>query len=238
MQVRLAGIAQAVAGLQTQERGASAIVDGLQSACRGMRTAVNEVQSVELELRIISVNAIVSARQMGAQGGTLKVIAGAIRELGSESASRSADARAALESIGETVGSLAAGYNADTNAAPGATLLADFNTRVGDLQSASSSGAASAATISALAGTLRGDIQNTRDRFNIGGVFAETIRRRCDLLGVAAAHARQSESSGPAFVKETAEHRYTMEAERRVHRSLTSGLADVPSDREQEVEFF
>lgn len=237
MQERLADIAQAVAELQALDLGTTTIVADLQGACRGMAKAVNEVQSIELELRLISVNAIVSASQIGQHGATLKVIAGAIRELGTESASRSGDARAALDSIGEAVGSLAGSYTSAGSDVSTATILADFNARVADLQSASRTGAASAANISALADTLRGDIQNARDHFSIGRVFAETASRCCALLEAVAAQARQSESSDAAAERYTHD-RYTMEAERSVHRAVTSGLQDVPVEEGQEVEFF
>jgi hypothetical protein len=241
MQERLIGIAQIVAELQSLELDTSTMVADLQGTCRGMGVAVNQVQSIELELRLISINAIVSASQIGAQGATLKVIAGAIRELGTESASRSGDAKAALDSIGEAVDSLAGSYASAESHASSATLLADFNARVADLQSASRSGAASAANISALASGLRGDIQHAREHFSIGRVFARTVSRCCGLLDDIAAQATDVTSMGDEerCVHDRYTHdRYSMESERSVHRALKSGLPDVPVEEVQDVEFF
>ena len=203
-----------------------------------MGTAVNQVQSIGLELRLISVNAIVSASQIGAQGATLKVIAAAIRELGAESASRSGDAKTALDSIGEAVGSLAGSYASAHSQSSSATLLPDFNARVADLQSASRSGTASAANICALADTLRGDIQSARQHFSIGRVFAESVNRCCGLLDGIAAQASDATFLGERAEERCPHDRYTMEAERHVHRAVTGGLPDVPPEERQDVEFF
>jgi len=156
---------------------------------------------------------------------------------------RSGEAKAALDSIGEAIGSLAASYGSAGSQASSATLLADFNARVADLQSASRSGAASAANISAHAGSLRGDIQSAREHFSIGGVFAETVNRCCSLLDGIAARARQPDSSDVTFPEGRTEERYihdryTMQAERNVHLAVTGGLPNVPQEEEQDVEFF
>jgi methyl-accepting chemotaxis protein len=107
MQSRFGAIAQAVTDLHTLERGTRATVADLEHASRDMRAAVGEVQSIESQLNLLSINGVVSATRLGAQGQVLIAIAGAIGELRRASAARSGEAEAALHSIGEAIGSLA-----------------------------------------------------------------------------------------------------------------------------------
>ena len=134
MQHRFAAIARDVAELHSLDGSTRATAADLQSTSRNLGTAVNEVQSIELQLSQISLNAIVSASHLGSQGEGLHVIANAIRELQKESGLRSTDARAALESISEAIGFLAATGAAAVNEVSGEGLLEGLTSRVGDFK--------------------------------------------------------------------------------------------------------
>ena len=248
MQRRFAGIARAVSELHSLEHATRATVADLRETGRGLGDAVNEVRSIESRLGLISINAAISAHRLGARGKALEVIADAIRELKDESASRSGDAREALESIRTVL--LRLGGNDAPGAADnaGSILLGDLNTRVSDLQSAGASGADAAAHVGARAEHLRSSLRYARDRFEIGPLFADTVNRCCDLLGSVASQAPASPSSGRPALEQTGEDLYTMEAERKVHRALTGETTPLPleagSDASpveecgEEVEFF
>jgi hypothetical protein len=174
-----------------------------------------------------------------------------------ESASRSGDARNALESIGSALLFLAGdGASAATDNS-GSSLLEDLTHRVSDLQSASASGADAAARVGALAESLRTSLHDARDHFKIGRLFADTADRCCNLLGAVAAQAPPSQLSDPSALERTAEDLYTedlytedlytMEAERKVHRALSgdmplpafeAGRAAADGECGEEVEFF
>jgi hypothetical protein len=232
MQNRLAGIAQAVGQLHSLELGTSTVLAELQRSREALGVAVSEVQSMELELTLISVNAIVSARQIGPRGETLKAIAGYIRELRLQSAERSGGAKTALDSIGECIESLGVG---DASGAAGASiemLLDNLNTRMQDLQAAGISGAAAAARVVDLAHRLCADLNATRDGFGIGRLFAETVVRCCGLLDVIASRAPQSGAPDAPFAEKMSDERYTMETERYVHRAVAGNASHIPVEEE------
>ncbi len=220
MQRRFAGITRAVSELHSLERGTRGAVADLKETSRGLGEAVKEIQSIEFQLGHISINAVISAKRIGDRGKGLEVIAGAIRELKKESASRSGDARDALESIGTALLFLAGHAAPGATDDPGSALLEDLNTRVSDLQSAGDAGADAAAHVGARAEDLRSSLHYARDHFEIGRLFAGTVNRSSDLLGSVASQAPALELSGPSALEQTAEDLYTIEAERKVHRAL------------------
>lgn len=243
MQRRFAALAQAVSELDSLERGTRSVVAELRHTGAALGAAVEDVQLLEKRLGFISINAIISACQIGPGGEALKVIADVIGNLKTESASRSADAETALDSIGEAVASLAAGRSADDGEKTGAALLAKLGTSAADLESTSISCARTAAGIAAVVDTLCADLQRARHEFRIGRLFAETVSRCCDSLVRVAAQARPEQSAAEPPPVHTRESLYTMQAERDVHWAATVGSAPPAaaqslSEAAEEVEFF
>jgi hypothetical protein len=235
MHGRFAAISRAVAELQARECATRGVVADLEQAAKQVGTAVHEVGLIELQLNHISINAMASAIHIGTQGGAaLKVIAGAIRELRAESAARSGGAGAVLDSIGEAIHSLAA-KDAD---ATGASLVKHLDARVRDLESANEAGGGTAAKVAALAGSLRGNLQQVRDRFEAGPLFARTVQRCCESLRDVASRAEPLDSSG-APIAGAMEHLYTMEAQRNTHLAMLGSLPAGPAEEHPDnVEFF
>jgi hypothetical protein len=249
MQRQFGAIQRAVGELHSLQRDAHAAIAGLEDASRSMSRAVKEVQSIESQLNLLSVNAVVSANHMGAEGQVIVVIGGAIRELRMESVARSSDAQTALQSIGQAIQTLAGDDVSGANAASGAILLENLNTRVAELQSAIASAAAAAANVAALANHLCANLEEARSHFRIGLLFAETAQRCCDSLDVVVYQAPPLPSSDQPLAELTLDDRYTMRAEREVHetalRASTSGSAPfspaaaTPApETGDEVEFF
>jgi hypothetical protein len=235
MHGRFTAISRAVAELQARECANRGVVADLEQAATDVGTAVHEVGLIEQQLNHISINAMASAIHIGSQGGAaLKVIAGAIRELRAESAARSGGAGAVLHSIGGAIHSLAA-KDAD---ASGAALVQHLDERVRDLESAGQAGGRAAAKIAALAGSLRGNLQQVRDRFEAGRLFARTVHRCCESLRGVASRAEPLDSSGTPIAG-AMEHLYTMEAQRNTHLAVLGGLPAGPADEHPDnVEFF
>lgn len=140
--------------------------------------------------------------------------------------------------------------------ASGRKLLETLGAGVGELQAASAAGGGAAARVKEQAGDLRAGLAEAGDGFLIGRIFAETVRRCCDLLDRAGSQAEASDAAY-GFAEAAPDARYTeamyteaiytMEAERKVHRALIGeqskgpleGFADRVQDGEdQEVEFF
>jgi methyl-accepting chemotaxis protein len=230
MHRQFGAIAQAVAELHSLQRAARAAIAGLDQASESMGKAVKEVQSIQSQLNLLSVNAVVSASHMGAQGQVIIVIGGAIRELGMESILRSDDAKAALHSIGQAIQSLAGDEASNDNDASGAILLQDLKTRAGDLQSGIALGAAAAAMVADLAHNLCSNLEAARSHFVIGRLFAETVQRCCDLLDVVISQAQPPRSSDAPLLEQTLDDRYTMRAEREVHQASARGWTSLPPE--------
>jgi hypothetical protein len=116
--------------------------------------------------------------------------------------------------------------------------LQELHARVGDLQAASASGAEAASKVLALAGNLCTSLEGSRDQAGIGRRFAEIIDRCCSSLEAVAAQAGPAGSSD-LVVEERTEQRYTMDAERQLHRSVTGEEApQAVSSGAGDVEFF
>lgn len=99
MEARFSALARTVSELDAVAVRTRATVAELRETSARLSGAVQGVQSMESQLSHISINAMVSAHHLGAQGGALHVIAGAIQELRKDCRSRSSNASAALDSI-------------------------------------------------------------------------------------------------------------------------------------------
>ena len=235
MRRRFAAIARAVAELHSLELGTRTVVADLRETSRGLGSAVSELQSIEAQLGHISINAVVSACRIGARGNGLEVIAGVIRELKMESASRSTDAGDALGLIASAIVSLTGNQVPEASDDSAAVLLGNLASRVSDLQKAGATGIEAAARVGTLAENLRASLVAARDHFEIGQLFAATVDRCCKALDEVASQAPPAPFSDGAAVEDMAADRYTMETERKVHRALANGEANLPFDEEPEI---
>lgn len=173
-------------------------------------------------------------------------IARTIEELKAQSVSRSGDAKAALNLIGEAILHLSGGNVVAAGDPDGAIVLADLRTRVADLHAADSSGAISNSKIAALAVSLCADLQTARDHVVIGALFAETVNQCCALLNAVVSQAEPSEdsSAAPVLAHKHIE-RYSMQSEHDVHAEMADANGQfspkatvLPAEGEGDVEFF
>jgi len=230
MQRRFAAVAKTVTELESLDRATHAVVADLQRTGDGLSVAVEEVQSIERQLGHISINAVISATHIGAPGDSLKVIADAIRQLRTESSSRSGEASAALDSIADALAALV-----ETGAAHDG--IPDLQASVADLESATAKSSRAAAKVASLAETLCSDLQKSRRHLAISQLFSDTVARCCQSLHTIAARAPDYDDS-LLDQDHAIERRYSMQSERDVHRAETGVAAGAPAYVEGEVEFF
>jgi hypothetical protein len=240
MSRRFEAVAKAVSELDILASGTRAVISDLHSTTAGLTTAVDEVRSIELQLSHISINAVISASHIGAQGNSLRVIADSIRELRQESASRTSDACLALDSIRDAIELLRTDREeaaADTTS--GAVIGEQLNSSARNLELAQQSAVRSAAEIAVLASNLCADLRKSRANFTIGRRFAETMASCCRVLeqiAIASGHAESADEI--QNIVNMTEERYTMRAERDVHRAAAGTAAPADEERDLEVEFF
>ena len=199
---------------------------GTHDLSRRLSESVNEVQTLELQLSRISINAAISASHIGAPGDPLNIVAGAMQTLQNECAARSSEAEADLDSIGKAMACLSANVLESASHVSGAQLLDDLDTRLRDLRSTSASSVDAARTVSALGDTLCENLREARSRFAVGQLFDETIARCCGALDSVAAHVSEPWwSVHPQMIEAAHDQRYTMQAERDIHEVIVGGAS-------------
>lgn len=241
MQRRFAAISDALGESQVLDRATRTIVADLNALSRRVRTPVAEVRTIEFQLTLISINAAISACQLGAKGEPLNVVAGAMRNLQSECASRSDDAEADLDSINEAILSLSASHSAYAGEDSHSTLLGQLEKRVEELHAAAEASTKAISAVAADAESLCGRLQAARDFAGMVPVFLDTVTRSLAALDSVATQAQSSWFfQSLAAVPGTEEH-YTMQVERDTHRSIVEGTQPLKGTAEIDddgAEFF
>jgi hypothetical protein len=242
MQNQIAAIARAVQELDALAGRSRAIIEGLEGVRSDLAMAVHEVQSIESQLGRISINAVISANHIGAEGEALIAIARAIQELRIQSEERSHEARTALESMGAALHEFT-GIDVPASDNAAVTLLADLKTRVIELQLARSSGVKANAMVADLSARLCAEIQAARHQFDIGPLFAEIASRCCATLEAVAGQPQAAETFDSLAMEAKHHERYTMQAERDVHLAVAAPGASLEAQALQpesgeDVEFF
>jgi hypothetical protein len=246
MRQRFDTLSNSVSELDSLECGTREVVADLRNTSETLRKAVEEVQAIEFQLGHISINAVISARHIGAEGDALKAIADSIRQVRTESASHTGDARLALESIREAIATLPMGAAPDRGAFSASVLRTQLSQSANNLEATQNAAAGEATKIVNLASALCAGIRKVRDGFTIGRRFAETMNRcRGSLEEVARKCGHELSglpAQGPPETEAAVEERYTMRSERDIyHASLGLATAAGPAgapQHEEEVEFF
>lgn len=241
MQHRFADILRIVGESLSLGGTARRITAELDDLSRRLSASVDEVQTLELQLSRISINAAISASHIGVAGDPLNIVAGAMQGLQNECAARSSEARTDLDSIAKALACLSANGLESTSNVSGAELLDNLDKRLGDLRSTSALSVDAAGVIAARGDTLCENLREARSRFAVGRLFDETMDRCCGALDGVGAHVSEPLwSRHPAASVAGHDHRYTMQSEREVHKIVVSGaraepVAAVAGD---DVEFF
>jgi hypothetical protein len=240
MQRRFEEVLRTVRESHALECAGSEITTELDALGQRLRSSVQEVQTIELQLSRISINAAISASHIGERGDPLNVVACAMQSLQNECASRSGGAETDLDSIGGAIGRLSAG----AGNAGDAMLLDDVDARLRALRSASASSVDAASAVAAAAANLCGNLRDARDHAGIGSSFGTAVDLCCDALDEVAGQASPSWwRFGSPAIEEPAESRYTMQSERDIHDAVTRGLLPQPpaapsAGDAEDVEFF
>ena len=241
-----------LAGLQKCAQVSSAITRTeslLQTAVSTMRKPLLEIQTFELQILRLSMNASICAARAGSAGDCLAELAGAVQTLALDSQQRSASLLETLSSAvaSETSASeshaLPDHHPSEATNTTAAGWMDELRGGVADLQSSSRKSRDALASIVASGNRISGDFEAACQGFRVGPVFADSLHQTRTAL--ARNSSRLADTSTPpapdiaAKALSSLKTFYTMQSERDVHetylRNNFASLAAAPVDEAIEI---
>jgi methyl-accepting chemotaxis protein len=253
----LSGLSGKSSSLRQMERGCSAILSGL-TQCAGadaatrrtsdglsekivrMRDSIEEIRTIEMQMRRIAMNARISAEHLGPAGEALSALANSIKQRATESRQGSdalletlGQMRDAVQQLAEHAGPESAHMEAQDES------LERMRIAVAELRSSQESTARQVAQIADLGDGLCRGIRAARAHFSIGARFAEVVGRTRERLKKvideiqASGFTEGDESSALALAKLAG--RYTMQEQRDIHFG-TGQTGATENQQEQSME--
>jgi len=247
----LGAILASFSGCAEAEHATAAASSGMAETVGRMRRSVEEIQTIEIQMRRMALNASIRAAHLGAPGNVLGILADALQKLASESGERSASLLEALGSMSQAAARLSgqdgpAAGGAESGTDRGARLQGMRSTVAG-MHSLTERSFAQIAGIAARGASLNEDLAAARNGFSVGAVFAAAIAQAREALRKIADETPFGWPPGgagalPQGLADFARH-YTMQAEREVHQAVTrptdaaapvAALAVLPSGEVEE----
>jgi methyl-accepting chemotaxis protein len=210
---------------------------GLAETIRQMLACVEEIRSIEAQMKRMALNAIIRAAQIGAPGAALGVVADSLRQGAYESGKRTKSLFESLHAMSEAATQLCGNGGSEPGSERGSQddCLEEMRASVGELHSSNERSFAQIAQIVDHGNRLREDLSATRQHFTVGTLFADAISH---TRGMLRRFEEKNQSGLPgeemaALELGLADHatRYTMQSERDVHELVTKALVGAaPAD--------
>jgi len=200
---------------------------GLAETIGRMREPIQEIQQIEYRMRIMALNARISASHLGDIGSALDVIAGSVQQLAFECNERSECVVGSLSSMSEAATRSHDEGGPDPASAPenGDGYVDELRLAVADLHSATERSSTLISQIAARGDRLAGDLSAARKSFSVGTIFAEAVAR---ARGSIEEIGEKTQCEWPRDESEKLEpgladfmSHYTMQAELDVHENVT-----------------
>jgi chromosome segregation ATPase len=264
----LSGLSGKSSALRQLERGCSAILSGLSQSAGAdedtrktseglsakierMRESIEEIRTIELQMRRIAMNARISAEHLGPSGEALSALANSIKQ-------RATESRQGSDSLVETLGSMnEAVAQLSEHARPKAhereaqdESLERMRAAVSELRSSQESSASQIGQIAALGERLGKGIRAARESFSIGARFAAALsqtRERLKAIGQEIALSDLGDGDEvTALALARFAKKYTMQEQRDIHYSAdepgaaggSAALTTQEADLDDSVVFF
>jgi hypothetical protein len=198
---------------------------GLAETIGQMSSPIQEILQIEAKMRMMALNARISAFHLGADGSALDVLAGSVQQLALECKERS---ELLVTSLGSMSDAVTRSHGEDDGGVPanGDGCMDELRNAVKDLHSATERSFALISQIVARGDRLAEDLVSTRKDFSVGTLFAEAVTRARGSMqeigdkaqeGLPSDDGEESESGLADFMS-----LYTMQAELDVHQNVTS----------------
>jgi hypothetical protein len=200
---------------------------GLVETIGQMSGPIQEILQIESKMRMMALNARISAFHLGADGSALDALASSVQELASECRERSEVLVASLGSMSEaaTHSHEEDGQDPGGVSGNGDECMDELRLAVADLHSATERSFALISQIVARGDCLAGDLAATRKNFTVGTLFSEAVIRARGSIkeigektqcGVPSNGSEEPEPGLADFMS-----LYTMQAELDVHEGVT-----------------
>lgn len=225
METCLQAISGAAGNCRTlEERTAGAIAD-LTGSLESLEASVGEIHAVEVALRRLALNASISAAHIGVKGEPLEAVAAAMSGLLTQCEIFSGEAGKSIRSLLETVSF--ARQNTAGPAEMETSTLDGLSAETKELQQSGKRTAARAHEMAALASRLSSDVEALRSGITAGQVFTAAARQCSEALREIQKQAGKRSARASAGEWAQFEQRYTMNAERDVHRAVLGRSEEV-----------
>jgi len=239
LESRLKAILQALATCEQGETETQGVVTRLGETVARMRDSVAEMREIEIRIRRIALNATIRAVQIGDAGNALNVLADVMLRLAADSAKLTDAVAESLDGIAGAASRLSDGRTAGDGAESATrSILSGMTTAISELHASSEAGIVRLNQITAIGARLGDQIQGARASFSAGAMFTETILGARSSLEKMCAQYTPSGADLTVHELDDFAARYTMQAERDVHASVTAGNGSLapegqPPDRDQ-----
>jgi alkylated DNA nucleotide flippase Atl1 len=244
MEGRFTAILKVVGTCAEADVETQSVLGELEATVKGMRDSVAEIRQIEIRIRRMAINATIRAIQIGNAGSALNVVAEVMQRLALDSGGITDTVAGDLDAISDAANRLSggSGWTQSGEESETGSVLPEMRAALLELHSSSEASASRLSQITATSARLSEEIRSVRANFSAGAIFTETILSACSTLdgigGQAKPVVRDSKVAAAQHLEDLAS-RYTMQAERDVHQSLTTGAANppAPADRSAEVPF-
>jgi hypothetical protein len=200
---------------------------GLAETIGQMSGPIQEILQIEAKMRMMALNARISAFHLGADGSALDVLAGSVQQLALECKERSELLVTSIGSMSEAATRSHGEDEQDLGSVPvnGGGCMDELRLAVKDLHSATERSFALISQIVTRGDRLSEDLVSTRKEFSVGTLFAEAVTRARGSMqeigdkaqsGLPSDQSEESESGLADFMS-----LYTMQAELDVHQNVT-----------------
>jgi hypothetical protein len=199
-----------------------------------MRGPLEEIRSIEAQMRRMAMNARISAFHLGASGHVLGVLAGLVQELATECGGRSTLLATTLGSMSRVVAHLSATSEATTAIEKGtdAVHAGEMREAVAAMHASRQQSAAQITRIVERGANLREQLLAAQAGFGVGALFADTVTRVRNTLDAIVDQQRAGMSRDRLDASEreltALAARYTMQAERDVHEGMIGARVAEP----------
>jgi alkylated DNA nucleotide flippase Atl1 len=231
MEARFTAIFKVLGTCVEAEGETQGVLAELEETVGRMRDSVAQIRLIEIRIHRTAINATIRAVQIGDAGSALNVLAGVMQRVALDSSSITDKITGDLDAISDTANGLSGGSGGTEAGKESGTdrVLPEMRTAMLELQSSSEASFSRLNQITPLSRQLGDEIQSVRAGFSAGTLFAEAIQRARSTLeeiGGQAGHAAADEEiAARARLEDLATH-YTMQAEREVHSSVMTGVAN------------
>jgi hypothetical protein len=211
-----------IRGYATARANTGNLVHAVSDRVSAMVSHVQAVHSIEIDLRIMGLNATLKCSRLGTGGRALSVIAQTLRAYAGSTVADAAELMAGLETIIAAARDLGAPADGDDGAAALDDLMAALSAAAGVLTNTGTDMANALMTLAGVMSDVTTRLGDSTQRLEQVNAITSALRGVAGRLTDAAGDVISDDGLSDAVLAQLAE-RYTMARERETHYSQTNG---------------